>query len=123
MKYIKTFEGIFSSFFGNKKTTDIGSVKWSYMETVKLEDIECYRKMSSINVPFYFEPDFSDKIKYIKIEKHINYTSDSHFYRVEINFIFLKNKQIIKDFEIFNDMIEFVKSHTEIETTAKKYNL
>ena len=126
MKYLNTHEGFFDIFKKTPRQGD-GIYYWTENEINKLESLGFSRKTAvpMNTVPFYYKPSNSDIVDII-VEKvaEINYaTSDEDwFYNVIISYN--NNKEKHKDFDGFNDMIEYVKQFVKkIDIDAKKYNL
>ena len=134
MKYLKEYEGFFSKI--NKSVSRLlfasnVAYRWYYQESEELEKLNFYQIDKSIifnnDVPYYFKPNITDTIKEIIVKKYFDVgestspTDIAFFYRAEVT---TNKKTIKKDFDSFEEMMEFVEKYIpEIETDTKKFNL
>lgn len=129
MKYLREYEGFFSNIKRRLFSSNV-YYRWYYQEAEELESLNFYRisEKDYNSEPYYFKPNVTDSIKEIIVIKYYDIGSatsstdiETVFYRAEVK----KNKRTIKkNFDSFEEMIEFVKKHIpEVEIDTKKYNL
>lgn len=126
MKQLKTYENFFSDIFKNRRRQSDGKYFWTGPEQIELEAIGFINDSPASSIgSFYYIPILSDNVEKIIIEKNteiLNYQED-FFYDVILNLKNTKN-QTIKDFDNFEDVIQYVKQFIpEIDTNIKKYNI
>lgn len=127
MKYLQTYEGFFDFFKNKKRRAGDGIYYWLEYEIEKMESLGFSRRSAvpMNTVPFYYEPLNSDIINII-VEKlaDINYATSDEDWFYNVTIVYNNDKEQYKDFDNFNDMIEYVKQFVKkIDIDSKKYNI